>query len=307
MKIETKYLPEICKSDGGIYKVNSAEKAYDFCKKVTSGHYENFPVGSVLLPPSKRKHFYPIYSFARIADDISDEIGYEYKKEKIALLEKFDNLLDDQSFLKNTSGNPVFLALSRTLQNTEIPAEPLHKLIKAFKMDADFEYAEDFSDLENYCSYSANPVGEIVLRLFDNYNEKTKVYSDQICTGLQLANFWQDISVDIKKKRVYIPSKVLQKHGLTYKDIFSEKKNEKLKYCLKEIYDYTDIFFNLGTYLIYYVWDFRLKMEIALTVEGGRRILEKSKKLGTDIITQRPKLTKIDFVYALVKSLRLIF
>ena len=307
MKIETKYLPELCKSDGGIFNVNSPEEAYEFCKKITAGHYENFPVGSILLPPSKREHFYPIYSFARIADDISDEIAYDLKIKKIELLEKFDSQLEDKSFLEKKSGNPVFLALSRTLQSTGIPAEPFHKLIKAFKMDADFEHAETFSDLEHYCTFSANPVGEIVLRLFDNYNEKTKVHSDQICTGLQFANFWQDISVDTKKKRVYIPSNVLNKNDLTYQDIIEGNVNDNFSYCLKEIYDYTDKFFNLGTYLIYYVRDFRLKTEIALTIEGGRRIMSKSKALGTDIVRDRPKLGKIDFLFALVKSLRLIF
>lgn len=298
MKIQANNLKELTRKDGGIFKVTSLEESYEFCKKIALGHYENFPVGSIFIPKKDRKHFFAVYAFSRISDDISDEIPIEEKKLKISMLNEFSELINDNTI----NGNPVFKALQNTMNEKEIPDTPLKKLIKAFIMDSDFKHPESFDEVLNYCKYSANPVGELVLRIFDNYNSGTADLSDKICTGLQLANFWQDISVDAKKSRVYIPNDILKKYDLSKDNILNKKINDNFSICLKEIYDYTDNFFKLGTGIVDILNNFRLKLEIALIIQGGKRIMDKVREEGINIISARPVLKKYDYFGMLIKS-----
>jgi phytoene/squalene synthetase len=203
MLIKAEELSNLTLKDGGIFKVHSIDKAYDFCKKIATGHYENFPVGSFLIPNQFRKYFYSVYAFSRIADDIADDISIEKKDYKIKLLNDYKNLITTE----NIDGNPIFIALHDTMIKREIPPEPLQKLIKAFIMDSEFEQPNDFDDVLYYCEHSANPIGEMVLRIFGLYNHETTPLSDNICTGLQLANFWQDISTDKKMEEFTFPKK----------------------------------------------------------------------------------------------------
>lgn len=299
MKINSEEIYHLTEPDGGKFKVKTLDEAYDFCKSIALGHYENFPVGSILIPKRHRKYFYSIYSFSRLADDISDEIPFSEKDLKIELLDKFHNIINSDDH----QGNPLFMALSDTMKKKSIPPEPLQKLLIAFKMDSDFIHPESYDDILDYCSYSANPVGELVLRIFDLYNDTTAPLSDSICTGLQLANFWQDISVDINKNRIYLPKNKLAEYQIPLSDIQNQKINDNFGICLKDIYDYTDNFFILGNSLVTYLKYYRLKLEIATTIEGGRRILEKTRKMGTDILYNRPVLEKRDYFMIIIRAL----
>ena len=190
------------------------QKCYDICKNIAKMHYENFPVGSLFIPKNLRKHFYAIYSFARIADDISDENYFIDKNEKLFYLEHFKNSLIDNNYL-----NPIIKALNNTIQEKNLPYEPFIKLIDAFKYDVDFKPFKNWDEILKYCDNSANPIGELILRLFNNYDNEIKAYSDAICSGLQLINFWQDLSVDILKGRNYIPIDLLDKYGIMSLDV----------------------------------------------------------------------------------------
>ncbi len=303
MKIEPNNLHHLTLPGGGKYKVSGLEEAYDFCRKIALSHYENFPVGSIFIPKKYRKYFFSVYAFSRIADDISDEIVHSEKKLKLELLDNLDSMIESD----NITGNPVLMALKDTMKERNIPPEPLHNLITAFKMDSDFVHPQDFDEILNYCIYSANPVGEIVLRIFGLYNETTARQSDNICTGLQHANFWQDISVDSGKNRIYIPKNILNKYAISSQDIINKKNSVNFALCLKEIYDYTDKFFILGDGITDNLKYFRLKLEISAVMEGGKAIMTKVRDKGIDIIRERPKLERKDFVLILMRAFKNIF
>ena len=193
------------------------EVSFEFCKYIALGHYENFPVGSILIPKEIRKHFYSIYAFS-FADDIADNPNILTNEERIKYLSDFENILEIYNSKK--TNNPIFLALSKTIEEFNIPVETLKKLINAFKLDVNFRQAETIEDLEYYCYFSANPIGELILRLFNHYNSNTGFFSDKICTGLQLLNFWQDLSVDLKNGRIYFPIYILNNLSLNNDDLF---------------------------------------------------------------------------------------
>ncbi|MBI5325146.1 MAG: squalene synthase HpnC [Ignavibacteriae bacterium] len=284
---------ELVKPDGGKYSVSSIEDAFEFCRQITVSHYENFPVSSFLIPKYLRKYVYSIYAYSRIADDIGDELSSIGKEEQLKSLDDYENLLLNRTIQKK--GNPVFLALHNTMNETEIPSEPLQKLLTAFRMDINFNQSKTFQELENYCFYSANPIGELILRLFKNYNDRTAYFSDKICTGLQIANFWQDLSVDLKQDRVYIPSDILLKYKLNIDDLKNNKKTENLISCLNELYLHSESYLNEGFELVKYLNNYRFRLEIKATVNGGLSIIKKCRSLNYNILYIRPELSKLDF------------
>lgn len=286
----------LLEEDGGKFGVNSLEESYLFCKNVSNKHYENFPVGSIIVPSSHRNYFYSVYTFSRLADDIADELDDESSETKIDALNKLSSLIKEFSPKSDRLNNPLLWALSDTIAKKSIPYEPFEKLNKAFIMDSEFVHPATMQDNINYCQYSANPVGEIVLRIFDNYNETTAPLSDSICTGLQLVNFWQDISEDIKKNRIYIPIEVLQKYNLDEKTLFLAPPQAQLDACLQDIYDYTEKFFIFGKDLVNYIKNKRLKLEIAIISESGMKILQNVRNSRNEIVFVKPKLSKSDFL-----------
>ncbi|OGU13864.1 MAG: squalene synthase HpnC [Ignavibacteria bacterium GWB2_35_12] len=267
---------------------------------MTISHYENFPVASFLVPKSLRKYVNAIYTYARIADDIGDELTSIGKEKRLKALDDYEQLLLNNEGQQNN--NPVFLAIHQTMKDRNIPVEPLQKLLIAFRRDVEFVRANTIDDLLNYCSYSANPVGELVLRLFNNYNDITAPLSDKICTGLQLANFWQDLSIDLKNGRVYIPLNILENYNINQQNIYEKGSNENLFNCLNELYLQTEKYLRDGYKLIEYLNNYRLKLEIKASALGGLEIIEKSRNLGTDIIKSRPKLSKLDFMKIFIKA-----
>lgn len=292
MKEYLPYIMDLTQADGGRFGIQSLDDAYSFCEKIAKSHYENFPVGSLLIPKKIRKHFYAIYAFSRVADDLGDELTAKGASFQLKALNKFEDLLVNSNV--STNCNPIFVALHNTMLEKNIPIAPLSKLLKAFRMDVEFSQPATMHDIENYCQYSANPVGELVLRLFDEYNNRNSILSDKICTGLQLANFWQDISRDIRISRYYYPQQLLDKYNISKDNLLLNKNSINLHSFLTELYNLTESYFLEGRELIELLANWRLRLEIKTIVGGGELILKKLKSLGTNVLATRPTLSKTD-------------
>ena len=303
MKFSSEELIELTTPDGGRFAVCSLQEAKQFCKKLATSHYENFPVGSLLIPKRFRNHFFNVYAFSRIADDLSDELITEGKDTQLTAINYFENLLLDKEFLFKPQGNPIFVALHQTMQECGIPAEVLSRLLIAFRQDVDFVHPVTMQDNIDYCHYSANPVGELVLRIFGLWNQTTEPYSNAVCTGLQLANFWQDISRDFGKGRIYIPKEISENIPFLHKDNLQVEENiGNFPATLQYLCEITELYFNNGKPLIEHLPYYRLRIEIAITIEGGRAILRKTKRLGSKILSKRPSLTGIDILLICIKA-----
>ncbi len=287
-------LLELTSAEGGRFAVGNADAAVEFCRRLATSHYENFPVGSLLVGKARRKHFYTIYSFARIADDIADEFTDD-PVTRLEALERMAAMLELPEGAPVT--NPVFLALAVTVKDNFIPVATLKKLLTAFTDDINFVQPHDYDGLESYCSNSANPVGELILRLYSLYNEETAPLSDAVCTGLQLVNFWQDLTRDIPVGRMYIPVSLMEKYSLTQDELKApDITNPALSALLEELCEKTAGYFTFGRGLLRYLKPLSLRLEIALTIRGGMMVLDMVKRLGTAVFTKRPKLRKIDYI-----------
>ncbi|MBM2813415.1 MAG: squalene synthase HpnC [Ignavibacteria bacterium] len=298
MKFNAEELFDLTTDSPQFFKVTGLDESYAFCRKVAFSHYENFPVASILLPKQQRDYIAAIYTFARIADDIADELT------EIPIERRLDALARMEALLRIKTHNPVFMAIAATMAAFSIPSLPFQKLLEAFRRDVGFVQPENFDSIKNYCEHSANPVGELVLRIFGLYSAETAPLSDAICTGLQLVNFWQDLTVDLKKERCYIPKDYLIKYELSKENLQDEKKSIKLELCLSELYDLTESFFTLGRGLIPLLKHFKLKLEIAATIAGGSFVLDKVRMLGTDILNKRPAISgKIDVLRVIFRTI----
>ena len=185
--------------------------AYEFCTRLAKSHYENFTVASWLMPREMRPHMYAIYAYARMADDFADE------HHDRAMLDEWERELD--LAYAGTPRHPVFIALADTVRRFEIPREPFKDLLTAFRSDVDFKGFDTLDDLLGYSRYSANPVGRLVLYLFGYRDAERQHLSDLVCSGLQLANFWQDVAVDLDKGRIYFPRRDMERFGVTPADL----------------------------------------------------------------------------------------
>lgn len=295
---DKKLIEELLKYDAGVHKVNSLDQSYDFCNKLAQSHYENFPVASLIAPKKKRKYVNAIYCFARLADDVADELELN-DKDKIEKLDLLINYLES----KEHNNHPVFWALKDTIQIHKIPIETFTKLLNAFKWDSDFKQAENWDKTLIYCEHSANPIGKLVLYVFDEFDSTNEELSNYICTALQLANFWQDFSRDLPNKRFYIPKNILDKHNLSVNDLYSEKikETEKQK-CLDEIISFTQELFAKGESLPSKIKSYRLALELELTINAGKRILMLVKQKKLSIFVSRPEVRKTDFILLGLKS-----
>jgi squalene synthase HpnC len=268
----------------------SAEDGFRHCERIARSHYENFPVASRFIPKDMRKYVWAIYAFARIADDYADEPGY-------TLAGRMDNLNQWEQYLAECyNGNPthrVFAALAETIERFQIPIELLQNLLAAFRADVTVKRYETFEDLLGYCQNSANPVGRIVLMLFNYRSETMMQYSDSICTALQLTNFWQDVSVDLQKDRVYIPLEDLEEFSYSEQDLFECKLNDHFRNLMAfEVQRTADLFIE-GKPLLSKV-DKDISRELKLTWNGGTGILQKIHRQEYDVLTKRPVLSILD-------------
>jgi squalene synthase HpnC len=282
--------------------VNSSFK---YCEDITKNHYENFPVASLFIPKEKRKYIYAIYAFARAADDFADEPDIEGGNEKrLVLLDEWNGKLKDCYIDK--AYDPIFIALASTVKDCKIPIEPLESLIKAFRQDVVKNRYANFEEVLNYCKNSANPVGRLVLMVFGIHDEKMFQYSDKICTALQLTNFWQDVSVDLKKDRVYIPQEDMNKFSYSEDYLFDVKYTNEFKELLKFQVERTEKLYEDGKELMRLIGEDeklkRLTWELKLTWLGGKEILNKIKLLDYDVLNKRPKLNALDKFQLLLTS-----
>jgi len=260
--------------------------AYQHCARIAQRHYENFPTASRLIRSDLRPAVAAIYAFARAADDMADE-GHAAPDKRIKQLEAWAELLErcvDQKL-----DHPVFLALGDAIRRHNLPVDALHDLLTAFRMDCTIHSYASEDELRFYCRHSANPVGRLVLALHGIDGSEALHASDAICTALQLANFWQDLSIDLPKGRCYLPDSWLHPAGLDHTQLLQGKADAAaLQPVLAHAFAYTRTLFEEGAALLPLL-PFRLRVQIAATLHGGMAVLAASERLA-DPLKQRPVL-----------------
>lgn len=277
----------------------SIREAFRYCEGLVRRHYENFPVASLFLPKSIRPAVAAIYAFARIADDVADE-GTLSPTERLNALDAWQQKLDQ--CCEAPPDHPVFVALGEVLATHAVPKHLLADLLTAFRMDVTTQRYATFNDLLFYCRHSANPVGRIVLRLFGDSSEQSMELSDNICTALQLTNFWQDVWVDAQKGRIYVPLEDMRRFGYTEHELFSGTTNERFRELLRFEVNRTRELFNAGEALLSSAVP-ELRFELRLTWQGGLRILEKIERAEFDVFERRPVLRTSDKAIVLLKAI----
>ncbi len=276
----------------------SAEDGFRYCEKIARSHYENFPVASRFVPKDMRKYVWAIYAFARIADDFADEPGF-------TLAERLDNLNRWEQYLSECyNGNPthrIFAALAETIERFQIPIELFQNLLAAFRADVTVKRYDTFEDVLAYCRNSANPIGRLVLLLFNYRSESMLQNSDSICTALQLTNFWQDVTVDLIKDRIYIPKEDMDEFGYSEQELLDGVMNDNFHDLMAFEVQRTAEIFVEGKPLLSRVGR-ELSFELKLTWNGGTRILQKIHDKEYDVLSGRPKLSVLDkigiFIYS---------
>lgn len=263
------------------------ESAYEFCANLAKSHYENFTIASWLMPAEMRKHMHAIYAYSRIADDFADE------DHDLAKLDDWERELD--LAYAGTPHHPVFVALTDTIRRFDIPREPFADLLVAFRSDVDFKGFDTIDDLLGYSRYSANPVGRLVLYLFGYRDAERQHLSDLICSGLQLANFWQDVAIDLDKGRIYLPRSDMEKFGVTAEDLHRRAIDAKFTSLLAHEVGVARAMLIEGGRLHELV-DRRLRRDILMFAGGGLAILRAIEGVGFDVFRRRPKLSKADYL-----------
>jgi len=274
------------------------EDSFAYTRWLATHHYENFQVVSFLLPKRLHQDFYNVYAFCRWADDLGDEIGDP--QESLRLLAWWRGEL--HGMYEGRGGHPVFVALRGTVEKHRLPIEPFDDLITAFEQDQTVTRYRDFDELFHYCRYSANPVGRLVLGLCGYIDAGRQVLSDATCTALQLANFWQDVIVDLEKDRVYLPLDVLERHGYPLDDLFARRFDDRFREAMKEVTAVARELFLRGLPLADQV-DRRLAIDLELFSRGGLKILEKIERQDYNVLRARPAISKTERVGLLLGAL----
>jgi squalene synthase HpnC len=290
----------------------SLEESYAYCTRLATSHYENFPVGR-LVPHHLRRHVHAIYAFARHADDFADE-GYLHSnsvntQQPLSVESRLEALENWQQELihRDQSTHPVFIALNQTILEYQLPESLFTDLLSAFKQDVVQSRYSTFDEVIDYSSRSANPIGRLVLHLHRQASAEALAASDKICTALQITNFWQDVSIDILKDRIYLPLDDLSRFDISERQILTQTAPlPSYKALLHFQVDRAHRWFQEGLPLIQMLpWP--LNFEIALTWHGGKRILEKIEAIDYNTLNYRPKLRKTDIPLLLIRALRQIF
>ena len=274
--------------------------AYQHCLRLARSHYENFPTASTLIRSDLRSSVAAIYAFSRQADDIADE-GNVPAEKRLKQLDAWEALLERCQH--EALDHPIFLALGDTIGRRKLPTAPLHDLITAFRMDVSIHSYATQDELMFYCRHSANPVGRLMLALYDIGEPEALSASDAICTGLQLANFWQDLSRDLPRGRCYLPDEWLQTAGLSSSEMLQgNADSEALRPAMAEAVQFTGNLFDRGQVLLKHL-PFRLRLQISATLHGGRAILNKVAE-SEDPLHTRPELDKGQWRSMLIPILR---
>ena len=276
----------------------SVEESFRYCAGITRGHYENFPVGSILVRRASRPFVHAVYAFARAADDFADEM--KDPPRQLALLDAWGDELE--AAFEGEARHPVFVALRETSRRLEIPIQEYRDLLEAFRMDVTVKRYAEFDDVLSYCRCSANPVGRLVLYIHGHKDPELHRLSDSICTALQLANFWQDVEVDLRKDRIYIPRCDMDRFGVTEEDLFGHRARSPFRQLLQFQVDRTREIFGEGRPLCDRLSG-RLALEIRATWHGGMRILSKVEAVGHDVFGRRPAITTFDKLAILLRAI----
>jgi len=265
----------------------SLEEAQTYCRQLATTHYENFSVATWFLPKRLRQHFYNVYAYCRISDDLGDEVGDA--QQSLELLDQWEGELN--ACYAGGPKHPVFVALQATVQQFGIPKHEFSDLLVAFRQDQTVTRFETFDDVLGYCRYSANPVGHLVLYLCGYNDSERQQLSDYTCTALQLANFWQDVYVDYGKGRIYLPLEDLRRFGVSGEDIAERRATPQFIALMKFEVERAREWFARGLPLVKAV-DGELAIDIELFSRGGQEILNAIERQGFDVLQSRPAISK---------------
>ncbi|MGC2745034.1 MAG: squalene synthase HpnC [Candidatus Angelobacter sp.] len=265
----------------------SLEEARAYCERLAKSHYENFSVATWFLPSRLRQHFYNIYAYCRISDDLGDEVGDP--QQSLELLDQWEAELN--ACYAGSPKHPVFVALAETVKQFNIPQHEFSDLLIAFRQDQTVTRFETFDDILAYCRYSANPVGHLVLYLCGHSDAKRQQLSDYTCTALQLANFWQDVFVDYGKGRIYLPLEDLRRFGVTGEDIAGRHATSQFVAMMKFEVERARDWFARGLPLVKMV-NRELAIDLELFSRGGQEILNAIERQGFDVLRLRPEISK---------------
>ncbi|HME08646.1 MAG TPA: squalene synthase HpnC [Bryobacteraceae bacterium] len=290
---------DFVQSERALGEVYTPAQAEAYTRWLATRHYENFHVVTFLLPKKLHQDFYNVYAFCRWADDLGDEIGD--KDESLRLLNWWRQQLHSM-YAGSSAGHPVFTALAGTAERHQLPQTLFDDLISAFEHDQRISRYRNWEEIFAYCRCSANPVGRLVLRLCGYADNERDRLSDATCTALQLANFWQDVTVDLEKNRIYLPLDLLARHECPVDDMTARRFTPAFASAMKEAVGVTRDLFHQGLPLIETV-DRRLAFDLSLFSRGGLRILDKIERQGYNVLRARPRISKVERVGLLLGSL----
>ena len=263
------------------------EQARAYCQLLATTHYENFHVASWFLPARLRPHFYSIYAYCRIADDLGDEVGN--REQSLALLDLWGRELD--ACYRGEARHPVFVALAETIRMCDIPQRPFADLLLAFRQDQTVPRYQTMDAVLDYCTRSANPVGHLVLYACGYRDPERFQLSDATCTALQLANFWQDVSSDYDRGRIYLPGEDMDRYGVDETTIARREPTPAFRSLMRYEVDYAHRMFARGLPLIKMV-DRELALDLDLFSRGGMEILRAIEGRQYDVLSMRPVISK---------------
>jgi len=268
--------------------VPTLAEARQWCQRLAETHYENFHVASWFLPKKLRPHFHAIYAYCRVSDDLGDEVGN--REQSLALLEQWREELD--ACYVGEARHPVFVALAETIRICQIPKAPFADLLTAFIQDQTVTRFRNMEEVLNYCKYSANPVGRLVLYACGYSDPERFRLSDATCTALQLANFWQDVASDFRQRdRIYIPQDAMRQFGVSEATIATGQSTPEFRALLKAQVAYARSLFEAGLPLIAMV-DNDLALDLDLFSRGGLEILRAIEQRNYDVLSARPAISK---------------
>ena len=263
----------------------TTEEGYALCAALARAHYENFTIGSWLLPRDKRNHIYAIYAFCRFVDDLGDE----HHGDRLRALDAWES--DLLRCYDGTPRHPYMIALQDTIRTFDIPIGPFLRLVEANRMDQTVTRYETYADLDYYCQHSANPVGHLVLYVFGYRDEERQRLSDYTCTALQLTNFWQDVTRDYEMGRVYIPQEDMERFEYSEEQIAQGHFTHQFRNLMAFEAERARDLFQRGLKLVDTL-EGRLKLDVTLFSRGGIKLLDAIEGLGYDVLSRRPELSR---------------
>ncbi len=273
--------------------------AYEWCRQYARRHHENFTVVSWFLPRELRPHFFALYAFCRYTDDLGDEA----EGDQLHLLDEWERELRD--CFAGRRERPLFVALGRTIERCAMPQEPFMRLIEANRIDQRVGSFETWDDLRRYCEHSATPVGRMVLCVLSYRDERRRRLADATCIALQLANFWQDVSVDLRKGRIYIPLADMRRFGYSEHDLRAGVINDAFRALMRFEVDCARDLFARGRELESLV-DRRARIDVRLFRLGGEAVLDAIERARYDVLSRRPRVAKAKKLWmALSNGIRL--